>query len=66
MLEAGSGRFAQSSLELLDQGPAVEGIKEVDISRGPTKNLEWQVAVLDVGGGRLLVRIAAITEGDVL
>ena len=66
VLEAGGGRLAESLLELLDEGPGVEGIEEVDVAGGTVDNGEGKLALLDVGSSRLLVGVGTITEREVL
>lgn len=66
VLEAGGGRLAEGLLELLDQGPGVEGIEEVDVAGGTAEDLEGQVALGDIGGSGLLVGVGAVSESKLL
>ncbi|KAH6608706.1 hypothetical protein Trco_002052 [Trichoderma cornu-damae] len=66
VLETGGGRLAQRLLELLDEGPRVEGVEEVDVSGRAAQDLERQRLVGGVSGGGLLVRVGAVPEGHVL
>ncbi len=66
MLEAGSRGLAEGCLQLLDQRPGIEGIQEVDVAGSAPKDLERNVALLDIGRSGLLVGVGAVTEREVL
>lgn len=66
VLEAGGSRLAESSLELLDQRPAVECVQQVDVARGAVQHLEGKVGRLHEGGGGLLVGVGTVAELGVL
>ena len=63
VLEGGHCGKSQSSLELLNQLPAVEGIQEVDISGSAVENLNGQfLSIFHIDFGRLLIRITAVFQ----
>ena len=66
MLEASSGGLAKSLLELLDQRPGVEGIKQVDVTRRSTEDLEGQLSIVGESSGGLLVRVGTVAQSHVL
>ncbi|TLD22845.1 hypothetical protein PspLS_07561 [Pyricularia sp. CBS 133598] len=66
VLEAGGGGEAEGGLELLDQGPGVEGVEQVDVARAAAEDLEGQLTLPGEGGGGLLVGVGAVAEGEVL
>jgi hypothetical protein len=65
-LEACSSRVVQSLAELLHQRPCIQSVKKVDVSRSSTEHLERQVRVLHEDSSRLLVRVGAISQGQLL
>lgn len=66
VLEASSSRLAEGLLQLLDQGPSVESIKQVDVARRAAQCLERQLGVVGESSSRLLMRVGAISQGEVL
>ena len=48
MLERGCGRHARSGLELLDQLPRIERVKEVDVAGTTVDYLDGEFAFLHV------------------
>lgn len=64
VLEGSSSRESQSSRELLDQGPRVEGIKQVNVTGGAREHLEGELALGDKGLGGLLVGVGAVSKGQ--
>lgn len=66
VLETGGSGLAQSLLELLDQGPGIQRVEEVDVARRATEDLEGQLLRDAVSSSRLLVRVGTISKGHVL
>lgn len=66
VLEASGGGEFEGCAELLDKGPGIEGVEQVDVAGSTAQNLEGQLRVLHEGGGRLLVGVGAVAQRDVL
>lgn len=66
MLEAGSSGLAECLFELLDEGPGVEGVEEVDVSRRAAQDLEGKLLVGGISRGGLLVGVGTVSERHVL
>lgn len=64
VLEAGSSGLAKSLLELLDEGPGVEGIKKVDVARSTAEGLEGESTLRGESGSRLLVGVGTVAQGE--
>mmetsp|Transcript_50539 Transcript_50539/g.123252 ORF Transcript_50539/g.123252 Transcript_50539/m.123252 type:complete len:413 (-) Transcript_50539:57-1295(-) len=65
VLERRGGGEAEGLLGLLDEGPRVDGVEQVDVARLAVEDLEGQrpaVHRVDLGGQ--LVRVAAVLEGE--
>lgn len=64
VLEAGGGGEAKSLLELLNQRPGVEGVKQVDVAGGAVQDLEGQLALGHEGRSGLLMRVGTVAERE--
>jgi hypothetical protein len=66
VLEAGSGGVVEGLAQLLDKGPRVEGIEQIDVAGRAAEDLEGQRLVGHGDGRRLLVGVGAIAQGQEL
>lgn len=66
VLEAGSGGLAKGFLKLLNEGPGVQSVEEVDVAGRTAKDLEGKAALRNVGGSGLLMGVSAVSESAVL
>lgn len=64
VLEAGRSRETKSLLELLDQRPCVEGVKQIDVAGSTVQDLEGQLALGHESGSGLLVRVGTVAERE--
>jgi len=62
VLKTGGSRHSRGCLELLDELPAVERIKKIDVAGTSVQHFYRELAMLHVDAGGLLIRITSVLQ----